>query len=300
VDKLKGLVGIKSEMGSNSAPYLNGPDGCVPCISGVGTLYWSYTNMMVQSSVGQVANGSPNEFIGSGVGWFDHQWMQGGHLESETIAAILNIENSLTSPKPVRWLWINIQDYTLQEQYMIVVYLQSESIKMNDTYTSSMVNHYNSIDGPKFLDNNSANILVQKTFTTPDGAYTYPTQYLIKVNGKSYVLKASFGNSLVYLPSGVTNWEGPGILYDESGTKVLGGCFFEANQVTAEENLIKTIMTLAGVPLKYTHIFNSEGNTNGALVTFLSVIWLLFLVLLCVLILWLIYKLIVWVKNKAF
>jgi hypothetical protein len=166
IDKILGVVGIKSNMKSRLAPYLNGPDGCVPCISGVGTLYWSYTNMNIQSTVG-------NELSGSGIGWFDHQWMQTGHLQSETLASLQNIENLITTPKPIRWFWITIQDYTTQEQYMVIVYIDEVLNKNNlpPPYTSSTVNHYSPIDGPKFLEGDSATVTVQKTFTTPDEKY---------------------------------------------------------------------------------------------------------------------------------
>lgn len=214
-------------------PLYQGPGGCYPCIGGLGTLYWSYTNMTasITCDLGVAQNG---------VGWFDHQWMASNSSVPNTMGLRLltNMANAFKPTGILRWLWMTIQLAATDTQYMIVSILQGlpQTGKTYDMHGNKFISDKRS----EFTGKVTVNAMV-----TINGQ-TFPTKSTLTMDGKTFVLRAAFGNSTVIMPNGVVNWEGPADVFDLSGNS-LGTGFLEANQLDTEDNMIAKAGSLAGL-----------------------------------------------------
>lgn len=231
------VVGYNVTLTPSKPPLFQGPKGCLPCAGGQGTIYWSYPLMTAEGQVGPVSSGN---ILTEGVGWYDHQWLSaGGALNSKLLQLFSNVQGMFKTPVPIRWLWITLQ-LPGDVQYMTSTIL-SELPKLGKTYNFTVITKNS---GSSISYDAKGTITIDEMVQV--GQQSYPTKYSIILEGKSYILQASFGNAVVYLPSGVLNWEGPGSVYDTNGN-LIGGGFLEANQLDTAENLISTIGKRAGV-----------------------------------------------------
>lgn len=241
-------VGYNVKLAPSKPPVFQGPKGCLPCVGGQGTIYWSYPLMSVEGQVGSL---SSSQTYSNGVGWYDHQWLSaGGALNSKVLQLLSNVQGMLKTPYPVRWLWITLQ-LNGNLQYMTSTIL-SELPQIGKTYNFTVVtkNQGNSVSY-----NEKGTITVMEMVQV--GQQSFPTKYSIVLGGQNYILLASFGNSVVYLPSGVMNWEGPGLVYDMNGN-LMGGGFLEANQLDTPTNLISTVGMRAGVQASDFNFFRQK------------------------------------------
>ena len=267
-----GSVGYQVTLTPSKAPVFQGPKGCMPCSGGLGTLYWSYPLMSAQGSVGPLS--SPT--VGSGAGWYDHQWMAiGGALNVKTLQLLNNIVGMFRAPAVVRWLWLTLQ-LPNDLQYMLSVLLNGLPV-VGATYNFSVVTK---------VQGTTADYGVKGTVTVEAvaqlGEQSYPTKYSITLEGVTYTLQAAFGLSGVYLPSGVLNWEGPGDVFDAAGNHI-GGGFLEANQLDTSDNLIATAGMRAGVPASQFPLFRLKRTSICAGI--LSILILLLVLALVILVL---------------
>jgi hypothetical protein len=283
------IVGFTASLLSAEGPFLNGPNACFPCIYGIGSSYYSYTNMNVIATAG----GKLNKTTGSGVGWLDHQWLQQGQIQSITTAALINITNYFSTPTVLRWFWLTIQDSVNSVQYMVSVF-PKDVLDINKPLeiTTKTTIKYNKYTGPKYLnDTTTVKVL---SMTTINGI-VFPTKHLVTIKEGDYtvqyILEASFGNSIVHLPSGILNWEGAGTLYDGSGKTILGNCFLEANQMEKEEDILNTVCKTANIQSSY-DIFSIKNSQVPTFTLLLSMVWILILISIGIFIIWCIYKLV--------
>ena len=236
-DSAQSTVGYNVKLTPSKPPVFQGPKGCLPCVGGQGTIYWSYPLMTADGQVG-VLSSAP--MLTGGVGWYDHQWLAaGGALNSKILQLLSNVRGMFTTPVPVRWLWITLQ-LSGDLQYMTSTIL-SELPQMGKTYNFTVVTKNS---GSSVSYDTKGTVTVVEMVQV--GQQSYPTKYSIVLEGQTYILQAGFGNSVVYLPSGVLNWEGPGLVYDVNGN-LIGGGFLEANQLDIADNLISTVGKRAGV-----------------------------------------------------
>ena len=272
-----GSHSIDSTLMSINEPTYNGEQGCVPCIAGLGTSYWSYTNMKTET----IYNG---EKPVHGVGWLDHQWLQAGKVSGNVTAALLNtLSWWMPSPKTTRWFWITIQDAMRNVQYMILVSNPHLLTEGKSTFDVAILNRY---DGhqPLYMNGTQAKVTVTETLTIDE--YVYPMKYAIQLfdgDVRNYILEAAFGHAIIHLPNGVPNIESPGILYDASNpTMPIGTGFLESNQMAPDDVIRETNLLQSGIPIEQWSLFaNTDTPTS---VVWLSVLFLLMLVALCIII----------------
>jgi len=223
-------VSLAGTLSSADSPFQDGPGGCAPCVSNVGTLYFSYTNLVTLAQISLPNGVSLKSGTSPGLGWFDHQWLQSGKIKSHLIACLSNFEKAGAPAPPLRWLWINLQDTQSRKQYMVIVNL-SDVVQEGYEY-QPMVIGYDPVEnrGPWFWNKTKSTVAVLRVLNA--GPYVFPMQYKIVIAEahKTYYLKAGFGG-LVNLPSSVRNWEGCGQLFSDAGfTQRVGNCFLECNQ----------------------------------------------------------------------
>lgn len=238
-DQNQELVGYNVKLTPSKPALFQGPKGCLPCIGGQGTIYWSFPLMSLEGTIGPVSSGivaAPGS-----IGWYDHQWLStGGASASKILQLFLNVQGMFKTPVPIRWLWITLQ-LPNDVQYMTSTIL-SELPQVGKTYNFTSVTKNS---GSEISYKSKGTVTVDEMVQV--GQQYYPTKYSIQIDGQNYILQGSFGNSVVYLPSGVLNWEGPGSVYDMNGN-LIGGGFLEANQLDTAENLISTVGKRANVP----------------------------------------------------
>jgi len=274
---------------SPTAPAFNAKNGCVPCVGGVGTLYWSYPNMQLTITTTGVTGTS------SAKGWLDRQWVQGGKFqqykrsESTTLSVLSNLTKMFRPGTMSRWLWLIIQDETKGQQYMVLVSLTDDLAQLGKTYTPAFINQYDNQTGVKHLNPNSATVTVKQMVTMNN--YTFPTQHHIHItlpnnNSVDYILTAATSNMIMYNPTGCLSWEGPGSLTDLSGQN-LGYSFLEANFALPTKQWVQIVTQQAGLSQCEICAFQPSTTPFGASVASLGIVVLFAAVVVAfVLILW--------------
>jgi hypothetical protein len=228
-------------------PSFNGKGGCSPCISGAGTLYWSYTQFTTQSTL-SIPSGTLN--LTNGDGWLDHQWLRGNDPQQLIIKLLNNIKqlSSFTGGLG-RYMWINLHipkgSNGTPIQYMISCFPDSNQTISEGLSFSTIYNIYSN-----YYDNNSLNQTgnLQILKTTTINNIVFPTVVLVEVvdfqgsNYKYTVDTTPFGNCVTIDMTSNLHWSGSAILNDTNQTPI-GTAFLEANQfqdpVVYRQNIIK-------------------------------------------------------------
>lgn len=281
-DTDQSAVGYNVKLTPSKPPVFQGPKGCLPCVGGQGTIYWSYPLMTAEGQVGLLSSAP----LSGGLGWYDHQWLSaGGALNSKILQLFSNVSGMFKTPLVVRWLWITLQ-LAGDLQYMTSTIL-SDLPQVGKTYNFTVVTKN---QGSSVSYDEKGTLTVEEMVQV--GQQSFPTKYSIVLNNNTYTLQGGFGNSTVYLPSSVLNWEGPGFVYDINGN-LIGTGFLEANQLSSADNLISTVGKKAGVPSSDFNLFRLKKTSICA------GLWSMMILLLgIILILILICKLILMARKK--
>lgn len=92
---------------------LNGDKGLSPSCGGVGTLYYSVTNLRIDPKVSWLQLGDEKIKLASGKFWYDHQYgtgmMPSGNPRSEVLRAATNVTAALQGEDPGGWDWMMFQ-----------------------------------------------------------------------------------------------------------------------------------------------------------------------------------------------
>ena len=225
--------GFKFTLAPTKPAVYNNPNGCVPtCWAGMGTSYWSYTNPTCTITVKKIQE--------AGVGWFDHQWIQGGLPSGWFPQVMYAFIAGGKTPKNIKWLWLTMQVHRdgKHTQYGGAANLNEGNLplKVNDELSVTF-NRYGN-DETVYGIQSSLKILsttAHKVRTGNGGTYdmVFPTSYRISIPGSAngvFLLTAGSKQDVVFMPSGTLNWEGPGTVADASGA-VIGNGFLEASNL---------------------------------------------------------------------
>jgi hypothetical protein len=266
----------------NEAPKYEGKNGgCVPvCFGGIGTSYWSYTNMEASmiNKRGQLE---------TGIGWFDHQWINTGvPVKLLYRWAFLNLTPTPDFPSPLQWLWLATQitdeaNPRFGYQYTGAIDINKDCencsdkdpvipLQVGDKFQTTM-NRFHK-DELTYNVDVKATILETITLTKDGLTQTFPTKYLLAFDepdlepqGFKMILSAEPSSNRrgsidhrVPLVTGLINWEGPGLLYD-TDNKPIGQGFLEAmnlmdpNDVLSHAFAINEIDGKVPPPVPYPH-----------------------------------------------
>jgi hypothetical protein len=261
----------------------NSPDGCVGCISGLGSPYWSYTRMKTIASVGDLTMRGFKE----GTGWFDHQWIESGLVNNVFLQLILNRFQSQNYNSATRWIWLNMQ-LDNGTNYMLVQFL-TKPPNINDMIEFTIANKYDNNGVVYSLPNITAKVIEIKIINN----IKFPSKYLITFpTNEKFILKSNFGSGIVIMPSGALNMEVPGTLFDITETRQLGNCFLEANQFQTDEELNAVVAKSSGISNSDALLFlnNKRSKLVGAISLILLFVFIIILILLVLLILRLLRK----------
>ena len=107
-NEINGKIKINKKIFSfNAIPksnaVYNGRNGCVPiCFGGVGTNYWSFTNLQLT-----IKENTENKQLG--LGWFDHQWISSGVPNGFWDQFLFGLINDNKSKIGLKWIWLAMQ-----------------------------------------------------------------------------------------------------------------------------------------------------------------------------------------------
>ena len=264
-------------------PRFNAPNGCAPCISGVGSLYWSYTQLSSNSMI-QINDTSYS--FENGDGWLDHQWGRSG-LPFKLVDKLgFNVINMFKSTgKLGRYVWINLHlpDNT---QYMVFCFPDdSKEAKVGDNY-SSKYNVYTEKDS-KLLRKGDITFEYITKYNYNNAVINFPTKlsltvYDINNNKHVYVIDTTFyGECITIDGSGNPHWSGGAILSEnnvETGT-----AFLELNQFESSKIYLENSLKLAGIDkTKYVNKTISFGQVIPSIIILLLPILILIVIIIMI------------------
>lgn len=238
---------FSSQLVANAPPNANVP-GSYKGLLGSSTMYYSYTDMIINISVN-------NEPALSGHGWIDHQLITGALPNTLYEKSILGAISVISKNKSKGWLWFAIQDYESGLQYMLHHFLNSSSeyadqisvgkeispLQIINVYRKG-VPHFN----PKNTTMNSNDVKVVMTATSAVLGLNLPSKYNITLpGGKKVILSIACKTPNVF-PVPHAPYECPAYLYDESGTRVIGLGLIEANWYLPYEQVAARLVSVAG------------------------------------------------------
>ena len=230
----------------NTKAIYNGKDGCVPiCFGGVGTNYWSFTDLKLEINVIPPLEHSTDSE--TGLGWFDHQWISSGvprGLVDQIVFGLLNKGNIKVGMK---WIWLAMQKtddlIVSTEQYAGSVFFKS-NVKKGDVINGSFV-HY--------VNGKVVNYTEQSTVTIMGIFQGYPVILHVKIGDVEFDI-SPLGDAInnVQLINDTQNWEGPSTIMQ--GKTKWGVGFMEVNNMkpgnTGIEDVLKS-QNLITKPLFY-------------------------------------------------
>jgi len=95
-------LGAEITFVSGKETLLQGADGCMPSIDGIGSLYYSIPNLVVDPSSSWIELDGRRIPLARGTFWFDHQW---GYLGGVGHSSVLRAATFASTPNPVGWDW---------------------------------------------------------------------------------------------------------------------------------------------------------------------------------------------------
>ncbi len=246
-------LNFKASLKNQSSAVYNGPGGCVPCIGGVGTIYWSYP-LLDSVATFQLPELKKETRFTDGVGWFDHQYLQGDYVPNGWIRLL----KSFTKPKTLRWLWLNLQFEKTKTQWMISKVLDAPLTRGDKVNKFEILNLYDEKGAHFALTEKEIQCAIEVIETEPvtseisQQTLFFPTKLRISLTSATsketsvYIMKRDFGAGSAYLPSGNLNIESCGSIWNETESVRLGNCFFEFNNWFDDKDLNETPLKLMG------------------------------------------------------
>jgi hypothetical protein len=233
---------------------------CAPCVSGIGTNYWSWTYME-----GSMKYTPQNGIAGTAnvIAWFDHQWGTLSKAPRNAVSQILaTVGGAVVKPSAPRWFWVTIVLGDSLQYSCSIVISDSSTIQANSVFTSS--------DGAikyAFDDKGNPDItfglpVTIKVNSVLDDNPNLSSDVTVTVENVEYHVTGIVETGYVTLYNGSINQEVPCIVKDSNGS-VVGNGFLEMNNMhTAKDNATSALKLMgqdvnddnlaALMPSKYT------------------------------------------------
>ncbi len=236
---------IKAKLIALTPPTANFPYAC-QCGYGLGTMYYSYTNMSLTMGL----NGSP-EMVGQG--WIDHQLLKSGIVDGFYMQAIQSASQTLVKQKSGGWLWFAVQDNQTGLQYMFMHKFGTkdfkDDIRLNEDIRLDLVNVYKEgvpyfFPEAKSMKASVTKIKMVETIQVPELNLSLPSKYKITLPGGKKIVLENITAPNIY-PCSFASYETPAHVYDELGN-LIGQGLIEANFYLDEKTLFKRYIASAG------------------------------------------------------
>jgi len=230
-------------MTSNTPPVADMPNSCA-CSVGLGTLYYSYTDMNVSVTT-EMGSGTGN-------GWIDHQLLKTGWAKGWYNQALQSVVSILSDSVSSGWLWFAVQDYESGLQYMLTHLFgkkfYQDDIHLNENIDMQLINVYKegvTYFTPDEVSMASSDLKVQMIETILVNGINMPSKYSITLpGGKQVILALASAPNIFPVPH--APYECPAYLYDSTGTKIIGVGLIEANYYFTNKVFAQRIITASG------------------------------------------------------
>jgi len=214
---------------------LEGPNGCMPCVGGAGTNYWSMTYL-----TGSTSTTKPDTEI---LGWLDHQWVSSS-IRNPFMRATAAAMNTFYTAPQVSWIWLTLQ-VSPDLQYMVAMQLEGEAAVAQLFAADAPPSRAYAVCFTKGSPLYDVLSTIQVLETWQDMA-RMPSRVRVSVDGTTYILQ-TFIDGRVTLSNGSINQEAIAVLFDAAGTEQLGLGFIEGNNLHPPRETMTHMMALAGI-----------------------------------------------------
>lgn len=215
-----------------------GKEGCVPCISGLGTNYFSLPDL--RSTLTLDGN---KTVAGEMKGWMDHQFWKVSPTPANWFSRVVGNVGALMAPSPVlSWCWFTVQ--LPEVQYTI--YVVGDPAALVPGYTVTLDNIVMFTPTASVYD-----VVGQVTFVAfSKSGFTKAVKF--QVNGRRFLSTTVTDEGLITLPDGNVNQEVAAVITDLDTNTVVGTGFQENNNFF---HTYDTPLAIAGIPEESRDLF---------------------------------------------
>jgi predicted secreted hydrolase len=246
--------------------FMQGDDGCSPSVDGVGTLYYSASNLQLsQKHESSITINGNRIGLQKGKAWYDHQWGTGFMPSGSPQHAVMRASQNLSAPAPGGWDWFMVQFKSNIELTFAALHSKANQQFYGQTGPTPPVNMQANVSG-KFIDEQgkAANVAGTMTVTewvkseiSPDNDVYwvtntwYPNKYEFTFDSPAPESIRKFTLTPIvrtgqtgFFATGLQYSEGGAIAKDANGNEI-GRGFAEA---TAYASNPKNVIAIAGLP----------------------------------------------------
>ena len=236
---LNKFTSFTGNMSMKRPGFFNGKGGCMPCIDGAGTLYFSKT----YGTTNAVINLNENEYeFVEGQCLIDRQWMN-EYSNSAFINALQGVKRTFSNVDTglPKYLWMPL---IIKPDLQYMPYLvTNEPLVKGKKYKGTYIT-YGPDNTPKYNQSFDLEFL---EFVNKFGE-NWPTKIYLYIDD-GYILDTTpFGITVTpENSSGTVHWDGSAIVYD-SKYNMVGTGFLEANKI--QDSDIRNLQTLHSIGLE--------------------------------------------------
>ncbi|MFC1617689.1 lipocalin-like domain-containing protein [Patescibacteria group bacterium] len=248
-------LSIDLDLASSKPLLLQGDQGKVPSIYGLGTWYYSFPNIKTSGTV--TYQGEARNIDGKM--WMDHQWMAGitptGYPKDLAIQALANITEGYKGEPPASfgWDWSDVQFDDDTE----VTFASPHSDKTADLKNMGEdppANATRDISG-KYIDkdgnsqNISGSVTINKWMRSPKSKAWYPNGWDVKMPDQKleFTMTPSVDQQFIYSGTGEIREGGVIVKGTKNGKDISGYGFGEGVNYSGEEYPLTQNMDLLGI-----------------------------------------------------
>jgi len=228
------------------------PKGCAPCVSGAGTLYWSYPQLDAQKGAITLTEAEcPVSGSLSGDGWLDHQWMRGNDPKALAVQMVTTVTQLSKAVGGLgRYVWINLHLKNNTEYLVTAFPPPNTKIEKAQTYPATYKKY--GMDQATVSDSWPLSLKFVETVTLQDpgsGSFIiYPTVFQMTIEGHEYTVDTRpYGKCVTLDLTGNLHWSGSATLESDSGPES-SSAFVELNQFQDLTAYRSNLLRSAGIP----------------------------------------------------
>lgn len=313
VDAASGLaINVAFTLQSTKPLFMqgSGKSGCVPCIDGLGTLYYSYPRYTISdfSLAVDFPDGGPLRLATTDIDqtrsffWLDHQWTYGFFGKSYVSSVITRAIGNIVKPVGFAgWFWFaghlaDGRDFTMTVAMAdALLELPKGPMKFGGNATAGA--KFIGADGVAGKQIKGCAVTVGDWFSWPIPGLSAMTAFLARsftltLSDEVFLLRVDYDAPVSVTRTGGIYREGPATIYSGDGQTMLGSAFVEmANIVVTEQDSRNIPLGILGGSLQLdgdaVRNLSSRPVPCGLVVK--SVVLLVAIFLLTLLFLWIVY-----------
>ena len=234
---------------------LQGDEGKIPSIFGLGTWYYSYPNINTTGSV--TYQGDTTKL--SGKMWMDHQWLSGisptGYPLNIIIQAIANITEGFSGKTPATfgWDWSDVQfddntEITFASPHAVkTAILKNMGEDPPENVTRDISGKY--IDEKGIGENIKGTVTINKWMRSPKSHAWYPNGWEVNIPDKKlkFTMRSTVDDQFIYSVASEIREGGVIVKGTKDGKEISGYGFGEGVNYAGEAFPLKANMDLLGI-----------------------------------------------------